>query len=70
MNRGDVYSLLATRLNELRETGYDGLVRRVGQPASCETLHANGEPVEIELGVSWADPASRAKKKMNRGLRG
>jgi hypothetical protein len=59
VNRSAAYSLLATRLNQLRETGYDGLVRRVGQSASCETLHVNGEPVEIELAVAWADPKHR-----------
>ena len=59
MNRGDAYRLLTARLNKLRGMGYDALLRRVGEPASCDTLHVNGEPVEIELAVSWADPKRR-----------
>ena len=55
MDRGDAYKILATKLNQLREAGYDTLRPRVGQPTNSETVQINGEPVMVDVGVFWAD---------------
>ena len=59
MNRGDAYKLLATRLEELRGDGYDVLVKRVGRPATEETVRLNGEDVVVDIAVFWADRKRR-----------
>jgi hypothetical protein len=59
VNRGDAYSLLATRLEELRGEGYDALLSRVGQPATSETVRVNNEDVMVDVEVFWADKKRR-----------
>jgi hypothetical protein len=55
VKRGDAYGVLSARLNELRCQGYDALLARVEQPAASETVQVNGEPVVIDVEVTWPD---------------
>lgn len=59
MNRGDAYKLLAARLEALRGEGYDALFKRVGQPATSETVRVHGEDVVVDVAVVWADKKHR-----------
>jgi hypothetical protein len=54
MDRGQAYKLLAGRLNDLRTAGYGVLLSRVDQPATIETVHVDGEPIGLEIQVSWS----------------
>jgi GNAT superfamily N-acetyltransferase len=60
MNRGDAYKLLASRLNQLRDEGYEALRPRVGQPARSETVHIKSEPIVIDVEV-LSDDHDRGK---------
>ena len=55
MNRGGAYKLLTSRLGELRSRGYDALHCRVGQPVTSDVVELVGEPIVIEVEVTWAD---------------
>jgi hypothetical protein len=59
VNRGDAYKLLATRLEQLRDEGYDALLSRVGQAATSETARVNNEDVVVDVEVFWADKKRR-----------
>jgi len=58
MNRGDAYTILASRLSELRAEGYAALLPRVDQPAASETVWLNGESIVVDVQISWADHKS------------
>lgn len=55
MNRSDAYSLLATRLEEMRGKGYDLLLARVDRGATSETVRVNDEDVVVDIEVFWDD---------------
>jgi len=59
LNRGDAYKLLADRLNALRSRGYAGLLHLVDEPATIERVSPEGEEVELNIVVRWADPKHR-----------
>jgi len=59
VNRHDAYTVLATRLGELRREGYDMLLSRVGQAMSSETIRVNNEDVVVDIAIFWADKKRR-----------
>ncbi|MDR2637205.1 MAG: hypothetical protein LBB55_02610 [Zoogloeaceae bacterium] len=56
MKRAAVYPLLADELSRWRELPADDLSRLAGKPATVRTVLLSGEPVSIEVTLSWANP--------------
>lgn len=55
MKQASAYRVLAQELEVWRELAADELLRRVGGAPRVRVIDIDGEPVSIEVSVSWMD---------------